>query len=58
MAVGDSLGDRTRRNQGAGARPVPHQEGLAQSLLQFLPEHAREDVGAAARGKRNDDVTG
>ena len=55
VAVRRRLGDRARRDDAAGARPVLDHEGLAEPLLELLPEHAGEDVGAAAGRERNHD---
>ena len=54
VAVGRRLRDRGRADHGAGARLVLHDDRLAEPLLEFLGDDARQDLGAAAGRVRHD----
>jgi hypothetical protein len=49
------VSDRRRRGHTTAARPVLHNERLAQALLELLPEDAGEQAGDAARRERDDE---
>jgi len=58
VAVGSRLGDRVRADRAARPAAVLDHRGLAQGLGHALRDQARDDVGRAARGERNDDAHG
>jgi hypothetical protein len=58
MAVGRRASDGDRPGHPAGAGPVLDQERLAEPLLQPLPEHARQKLGAAAGRERDHEGDG
>jgi hypothetical protein len=58
LTVGGGLGGGGRRDDGARSRLVLDQEGPAEPLLELLSEHARENVGAAARREGHHDDNG
>ena len=55
VAVGCSLGGGGGSNSGPGTGTVLDDECLTQSLLQFLRNRARDQVGAATRSERHED---
>ena len=58
VAVGRRMRDRGCRRHAAAARPVLHDERLAQALLEPLAQDASEQAGDAARRKRDDEADG
>src|SRR5215468_9421536 len=56
VAVGRHFGDARGRDRGVGAGLVLDHYRLAPHLAHALAEHAGEDVGRPARGKRHDDA--
>ena len=54
VPVGRRFDDGLRGEIAAGARPVLHDEGLAEPLGQPLPYKARQDVGRAAGAEADD----
>ena len=54
VAVGSSLGDRLRTDDGVGTRPVVDDDLLAQILAHFLANEPSEKVGGPAGSKRHD----
>ena len=56
VAVRRRAHDRLGADIAAGARPVLDDEWLAEPLRQPLADQARDDVGAAAGGKADDDA--
>jgi hypothetical protein len=55
VAVRRGLLHRDRGDDGAGAGLVLDQKGFAEPLLELAGDHARQQIGAAARRKRIDD---
>jgi hypothetical protein len=58
VTIRRGTGGSLRSDDSAGAGPVLHDHGPLELVLQFLRQHAGENVGAAAGGERADEGDG